>query len=373
MSDVYCPMIHGGLNINLKANNKLSYNQCCLSTKQLDAPESSLMIWDSKNLAYLREQNNNEEWDKDCWECERLENAGHQSFRQGLINKFGIRKNLSGPLRIDLLFDRSCNLACMTCGPGSSTLWERQLKDNNLPVGKYFNNKNSIEIISNTLKSLDLSNLEMVQFCGGETLLGNTYWETAKLILELVPNAKDKITLAFQTNGTQAVDEKYHNIIDKFHLVKFFISLDGTQNRFEYLRWPASWNQVVDNIMSMRETIPVNTMFFIQEVTSCLNLFYYNEVPDWINKNFSTNRLGDPVEYTTQLAMHKYLGVNNITQEYFDAIKNTSMRNVLQNNWKENPMTINNMLSEIDKFDKIRNQNWRKTFPEVAEFYRRYL
>jgi hypothetical protein len=31
------------------------------------------------------------------------------------------------------------------------------------------------------------------------------------------------------------------------------------------------------------------------------------------------------------------------------------------------------MIEEVERFDKIRDQNWRKTFPEVAEFYSRYI
>jgi len=373
MTDINCPMIHGGLNINLKANGEMSYNQCCLSTTRLIQTKDFSSIWNSQPLEQIREKNNNNVWDKGCWECERLENAGQQSFRLGMIDKFGIKQNLSGPQRIDLLFDRSCNLACRTCGPMSSTLWEKHLRDNNLPVGIYFNKKDNLETIINSLKSMDLSNLEMVQFCGGETLLGNTYWQVAKLIADLVPDSRNKITLGFQTNCTQPIDEKYHETIERFQIVKFMLSIDGIEDRFEYMRWPANWNQVVDNIMSFNEKLPVNVMYFVQEVTSCLNLLYYNEVPNWLKQNFSTNRLGDPVDYATQLVIGSRLDVNTITQEYVDAIEHTPMRQVLRPNWSENPGAIGLMIAEIEKFDKLRNQNWRKTFPEVADLYSRYL
>ena len=151
------------------------------------------------------------------------------------------------------------------------------------------------------------------------------------------------------------------------------LSIDGTHDRFEYLRWPANWNHAVDNIMSFRENLPVNVMFFVQEVTSCLNLFYYNEVPTWMEQNFSTNRLGDTVGYSTQLVIHKNLDVNNITEEYVNAIHNTPMQNILKHNWQENPQAINKLIAELNQFDKFRNKDWKKDFPEVAEFYTRYL
>lgn len=373
--NIHCPMIHGGLNINLKSeNNTLRFNQCCLSTTELQMPKDFSQLWYHETLKSNRFVNDQNIWLEGCWECERLEDAGLKSFRQAMIQGLGDgKKNLSGPQRIDLLFDRSCNLACRTCGPHSSTLWEKHLKDNGFPVQMGASVTNNVETIMKVLNTLDLSNLKQIQFCGGETLLGNTYWNTAKLIAELVPDAKDKILLGFQTNGTQPIEEKYYHIIEKFNLVKLMISIDCTHDRFEYLRWPASWNQVVDNILTIREKAPSNMMFFIQETTSCLNLWYFNEVRDWVAKNFATNRFGDPTDYTTQLAIHSYLDVNTITQEYYDAIKGTSMFEFLSPGWKENPVKIQQFIKETEKFDQIRGQDWKKTFPEVANFYSRYF
>lgn len=372
--NIFCPMIHGGLNINLKPkNNTLMFNQCCLSSGTLEIPENPDQLWNNEKFIEIRKKNENNEWLKECWECERVESAGIKSFRQSMIEGLGVEKNLPGPQRIDLLFDRSCNLACRTCGPQSSTFWSKHLKDAGLPVEIEVGSNNNIDIIRKALTSLDLSNLKQIQFCGGETLMGNTYWQTAELIAQLVPNAHERILLGFQTNGTQHVEEKHFRIIEKFNLVKFMISIDGTHDRFEYLRWPASWNQVVDNILTIRETVPSNVMFFIQECTSNLNLLYFNEVGDWIKKNFNTNRFGDQTDHSTQLAVHPYLDVNVITQEYVDAIQGTEMANFLTTDWQENPEKIRRFITETEKFDRLRGENWTKTFPEVANFYSRYF
>jgi len=383
MTDIFCPMIHNGLNINLKsADNNLTYNQCCLSTNLLYVPPESTVNWNNDQLQSIRKQNNDNIWHSGCWECERLEKVGVKSFRHSMIEKFGIKKNLSGPQRIDLLFDRSCNLACATCGPESSTFWQKHLRDNNLIIkdinnvvlpGEYVNNDHNFKKIHHILKSLDLSNVEMIQFCGGETLLGNTYWKTAEILAELVPDAKNRLELGFQTNGTQPIDPKYYNLIDKFKLVKFMVSIDGVGDKFEYLRWPASWNQVTDNILNLKDTLPDNVMFFVQECTSCLNLYYFDEVSNWVKDNFATNREGDPIDHSTQLAIHDYLDVNNITQEYVDALVGTKMIHALAPDWKEKPDVIKTIIAEIERFDQIRKLDWKKTFPEVAEFYRRYL
>ena len=373
-NNIHCPMIHGGLNINLKVQaDTLYYNQCCLSTTQLEVPGNSKLLWNSAPMQEIRKTNNENRWLDGCWQCQHLESSGLKSFRQAMIEGIGTGENLSGPKRIDLLFDRSCNLACRTCGPESSTFWEKHLKDNRLLVRETFNENQNIDTIKNILETLDLSNVEQIQFCGGETLMGNTYWKTAQLLSELIPNAKDKVLLGFQTNGTQPVNEKYYELIEKFKLVKLMISIEGTHNRFNYLRWPADWNQVVDNILNLREKLPGNVMFFVQECTSNLNLFYFNEVGNWFKNNFETNRFGDQVDHTTQLASHPYLNVNTITQEYIDAIKDTAVFKFISPNWKENPAKIKEFIRETEKFDQLRGQNWKKTFPEVTNFYSRYL
>jgi organic radical activating enzyme len=371
--DIYCPMIHGGININLKDNGSLTFNQCCLSTTSLQIPSDLTTFWQGEKLQSIRNINNKNIWLDDCRQCKHIESAGLKSFRRSMVEHFGVKRDLSGPLRIDFLFDRSCNLACRTCGAHSSTFWEKHLKDNNLPIGKDFKTTNNLKTIKNLLETLDLSNLEQVQFCGGETLLGSTYWETAQIIADLVPDAKDKLLLGFQTNGTQSVPEKYYDLIEKFKLVKFMISIDGIHDRFDYLRWPANWNQVVDNIFNIREKVPGNVMFYIQECTSNLNMFYFGEVGDWVAKYFNTNREGDQSDYSTQLANHSYLDVNVITTEYFDSIKNTKMFQFLRPDWQENPDKINKFIKETEKFDKLRGQDWKKTFPEVANFYSRYF
>jgi hypothetical protein len=73
------------------------------------------------------------------------------------------------------------------------------------------------------------------------------------------------------------------------------------------------------------------------------------------------------------LAIHKHLDVNNVTQEYVDAIAHTPIKNILRKNWKENPENIKNMLENLKLFDSLRNKNWQADFPEVAQFYSRYL
>ena len=372
--DIYCPMIHGGLNITLKNTGNLQFNQCCLSVAALEVTDDSKKIWLDKGLLSLREQNKNNIWDDGCWQCQRSEAGGNESFRTSQISKFGVKDQLSGPQRIDLLFDRSCNLACIYCGSNSSTFWQKYENDNKLPQPIKFSNKTTKHQIHEILENLNLENIEQIQFCGGETLLGNTYIEIAKFISDLIPQrTKTKFEIAFQTNGTQPWRDEFYEIFERFHLVKIDISLDCTEKRFEYSRWPASWNQVTENILEIREKSPPNVMFMFQEVATNMSLFYIGENEKWVKTNFKDNKVSDPIIHQVQLARSKFYDVNIITREYVDAIKNTNLFHYLKHNWEENPETIKRFINEIALHDSLRKLDWKTVYPEVAEFFRRYI
>jgi sulfatase maturation enzyme AslB (radical SAM superfamily) len=371
MIDLYCSMIHGGLELILKGPI-ITAQHCCLRSSKFPV-NITTNFWNSNRFNLLRENNKNNNWDTGCSNCQRLENSGHTSMRQGMNDGLGIqgKTDLLGPVRIDLTLDISCNLACRSCGPNFSTLWQKHLKDHgewDNPIESHQSYNNAILALS----KLDLSNLRMLVFCGGETLLGQAYWEVVKWLADNVPNAKQQLTLCFQTNGTQPIAPRNYDLIDRFHLVKLHISLDGVGKRFEYLRWPAEWNQVVDNILQIKQTAPSNVMFLVEETISIFNLWYTNELSEWTQQNFTTNREGDVVKHTKHLAIGIY-SLDACSQEYVSAMQQRNNKHLVPANWKESTEKIQSMIDQIKKFDQFRSQSFAETFPRVAEFYSRFL
>ena len=367
MQDTFCSMIHAGLVIDVATTTTAGH--CCLRSDIFTIYTKS-SYWQNKNFEPLRDINKQNKWSQGCSNCKKLEESGQPSMRSGMNQGLGIQRryNLSGPARIDLMFDISCNLACRSCGTHSSTFWQKHLKQHNEWPGPITATKSRHDAIA-ALQNLDLSNLKQLVFCGGETLLGNEYWAVAEWLVNNVPNAKNQLTLCFQTNGTQSINKKHYDIIDRCHLVKLHISLDGVGQRFDYLRWPADWNQVTSNILEIKKTAPSNMMFVVEETISIFNLYYQSELQSWVKQNFLTNREGDVINHTRHL-VNGIFNLGNCTQEYIDALEDKS---IVSSNWTEHPEKISKMIQEIKKFDVLRNQNFSKTFPEVAEFYRRYL
>jgi len=359
----YCSEIHGGLHLVFTPNSKSPLVQhCCLRNDLWPASQES-NFWHDPKFQPLRLK---QDWDPGCLSCKRIEDSGNPSMRTGMNEGLKIypSTNLSGPVRIDLKFDKSCNLACRTCGTWSSTYWQKYLQEPVTPG-------QSKEIVIATLKRLDLSNLRMLVFCGGETLLGQEYWDVAEWLGNNMPNAKQQLTLCFQTNGTQPIHPRNYSTIDKFFLVKLHFSLDGIGTKFEYLRWPASWAQVTDNILNIRDTVPSNVMFLVEETISIFNLAYINELETWVKQNFTTNREGDPVNHTRHMATGIFR-LDNCSQEYVDWVLTQPVKNLINKSWKESPTQIAEMLKEIHKHDQMRQQQFCCVFPLVADFYQRW-
>lgn len=366
----YCSMIHGGMILDFEPAMPHA-GPCCLRGSRSPV-DTKMDFWNNENFVKLREINKTGSWDSGCANCNILEKAGHESMRTGMNRGLQLhgQTELSGPVRIDLSFDISCNLACRSCNTESSTFWQKHLKEHGEWPYPVFTPKHKNNIIE-ALQSLDLSNLQQLVFCGGETLLGQEYWDVARWLGDNVPNAKQQLTLCFQTNGTQEILERNYEIIEKFHLVKLHISLDGVGERFEYLRWPADWNQVTNNILSMKKHLPGNVMFLIEETISIFNLFYLDELDQWVKTNFSTNREGDVINHTQHLA-NGVFNLKNLSQEYRDAVLTTRWSKLVNPNQAENASAIQEMLAEIRKFDRYRNQSFEQTFPEISKFYSKF-
>ena len=101
-------------------------------------------------------------------------------------------------------------------------------------------------------------------------------------------------------------------------------------------------------------------------------MFYQDRIDNWAKENFYINRLGDPILHCKHI-VHGTFSLDNLTQEYIDAIQGTSMSNYVKITQQENTIAIRNMINTIQLEDQLRKEDWTKTFPEVAEFYKRYI
>ena len=145
-----------------------------------------------------------------------------------------------------------CNLACVTCGPEASTRWQHEL---GMPIVPGNPREIDQEII------IKAKTMTGIVIGGGEPMLNHS----SESMLEHL-NSDQQINIHF--NGTILPKQSFLDKSERFTHIRYCFSIDGIGERFEYLRWPAKWNTVVDNILWLVDTAPPNVDFSVNITAS---------------------------------------------------------------------------------------------------------
>lgn len=130
----------------------------------------------------------------------------------------------------DLRFDNKCNLACISCGPTSSSLWAKELGIDIIP--------NAIECdIDSLIKS------KAVYLAGGEPLIIDQFNQ----LLTAVAKQDIQPEIVINTNLTR-VNDTIAATLKQIKNLTLTISIDGFGKVNEYHRWPLSWDKFLRNL-----------------------------------------------------------------------------------------------------------------------------
>jgi sulfatase maturation enzyme AslB (radical SAM superfamily) len=198
-----------------------------------------------------------------------------------------------------------------------------------------------------------LPTIKQFDFYGGEPFLSKKMWHLLERADDL-GYAKD-IELHYNTNGT-TWPEAQIKAWSRFKQVNLSFSIDGTDEQFEYMRYPAKWNIVKTNIDKAREFRDTysNMQLSWCITLSTLNIFNLPEILDEYYKSYSDigiylNLVHGPTHYNINILPEDYKSIiikrlEAIPKEYESA-------------WHQLPGIINFM-----KAGKPDNQAWDLLF-----------
>ena len=229
---------------------------CCLHEgAKVTTPDD---IWNDPYLKNIRTKFDRGEIPEECKGC--IENEKHSDGRSSrridankrwleIHDNYEDYEKSDAPYKLDFWVGNICNLACPTCTSYYSSTWNSLMQR---PAGRGRNHRNNIppkewKPIIEDPPNIDFKNLEWLHFNGGEPLLTDTHFRT----LNKIPKEYRKnIRVEYNTNGTIPVDinDDKWKIFKEFGAVNLTFSIDGIEDTFEYVRWPAKWNKVRDNI-----------------------------------------------------------------------------------------------------------------------------
>lgn len=253
-SKTFCilPWIH----VNSTVSGK--YRPCCNSHASWSINDKDLSIkeaFHSSEMQEVREAMSRGEKHQACMICYQTEEQGGLSPRHTYtVDKFKkhVDANKEESLKyLDMRFNNVCNLACRMCDPVSSNQLDETVfwyKDNNkeLPtVWKNFQNYKSkdMTLMSETRKDYVkelINDIEYFKVTGGEPFLSKDFLDVLDFFIE-TDKAKN-ITLSITTNGTKFV-KSVLNRLKYFKGLDLNVSVDGTNEVYDYIRYPFTWEK----------------------------------------------------------------------------------------------------------------------------------
>jgi uncharacterized Fe-S cluster-containing radical SAM superfamily protein len=332
-------------------------------------PSDEFNFYTSTALVNLREQFDAGNFPNECDRCWQVEKHGHKSRRQSAIEFYKLPTEDRTVVfeGLDYSATWACNLACIMCSPHNSSLWasELSLSRNELrKIGKLFQKS------SNFLENINVQTLKKLHFNGGEPLLNNDHLS----VLEKLNNngMLKNVFISYNTNGTIVPSPRLIELWSKAQLVKIFFSIDATDAAFEYIRWPAKWNQTQDNMLNLKHMLSDNVMFGINATLGCYNVFEIKHVWEWFLKNIRTNNAGDESDFCWQMANN--YNISNLSstakQAAIEYIGTTTELQGIVSFLRESESSLRSdtWITKLDKIDAKRNTSWRNSL-RIAQYY----
>ena len=290
MNKLFCPHVYNALELNTSGE----YKPCCVSSKRFVNEDNRIYnasidtISDVYNSADRKKwiENFDNNFETDCKQCSQVEQSGGESKRLREIkfwknyyhsmNQPVPHMDVSNSLEVlDLKLGNACNLACSTCAPDSSSKWNslyKQFKGEwGHPIMKWQDNDNFWHSLTEVV-----SKVKKIEIAGGEPFMNK---KQRILLNYLVDNDLAKnINITWITNST-FYEEDIVKLFPKFKLVNVMVSLDNTHEQFEYMRYPAKWNEAYEIFKKFNELKEQGLIQLgISHTISALNIYRLPEM-----------------------------------------------------------------------------------------------
>lgn len=326
-----------------------------------------------------------------CWNEEAAGRASkrirdNKKYLNRLENGQSAYNNLA---YFELNLGNTCNLACRTCNPYISSGWMKESFDTEVTGKTYkeyamhfkrFHQSYDDESPFWEDLKLHLPDIKQFDFYGGEPLMSKKMWEILKICVE--KGYSKEIELHYNTNGTHYPDKELE-LWKHFKEVNVSFSIDGIGDKFEYMRYPARWDEVNENMRKfVKFSQDTSNIFFNWCITiSTTNVYDIPEVIDYYYDNYR------PLGFSMYLNLvhgpaHHNIGILPKHIKEVVAEKLNAVSKEKETAWDHIPGVINFMNQqdfnekEFNKFckvtatsDKYRSQNFKETFNEFGEYF----
>ena len=337
---------------------------------------------------------------KECGKCYDQEKSGFFSLRLSSNKHFGhniplVHNTLpDGKADFvmkywDIRFSNLCNMACRSCGTWFSSNWYEDHKKLNggppnhakiIRVGRSTN-----DIWEQMLEQFE--HTEQFYFAGGEPIIMEEHY---RILKELDRRKMYHVRLIYNTNfsKTKFKDIDVFELWNKFDSVSIGASLDAEGDRAELMRKGTVWSETLTNRKRMMEICP-RVDFYISPTVGLINSLHVTDFhKSWVEQglinpqDFNFNLLQYPSWQRMDILPHEYK--EQIKEKYNEHIKWLKTQDGLTRATKgyesaldwmfsnDNQKHLDSFFAKTRQYDKIRNEDTLKVFPEWKELFDKY-
>lgn len=369
-NSTFCPLLFG----HLEVRHNGDVYPCCVSKERIGNGNDNTLteLYHGDQMNRIREELLSGVKSKGCEKCWRHEAEGLQSNRQWHVGKnsqdfYDSWHNELKVRSLDLKPGNVCNFMCRTCNPTSSSLiadeWRRYQKKTGIieTISNRWDGYN--EFMWTELNRL-LPTMENLDFYGGEPFLLK---ELKGFLRGAVESGNaGNIRLHFNTNGS-VFPADLIDTLSAFKEVDICLSIDNIGKRFELERGGV-WTSVEQNILAFKalEDSKPNWQISIFPTVNIQNIYYLDELISWAESHniaYTLNYLDDPefLNIDRMTADAKQLVANKYANHPNQALANLSKR-IFASPGSDGSAFVR----QIKIFDRMRNQNFSNSHPEIA-------
>tara|TARA_A100001011_G_scaffold396155_1_gene493262 strand:- start:1816 stop:2904 length:1089 start_codon:yes stop_codon:yes gene_type:complete len=260
-----------------------------------------------------------------CESCYKIEDAGHESWRQWKYNKLYEHDTVVNRVGLKLRINGSyCNLSCYMCFPYNSSTRRNELKQIGADWKKYDAGYVGIKsgqyerITKDILKHIDL--VDYMNITGGEPIQLPKHWD----LIDSIPHEHAKnITLSYDTNLTELTykNRSIFEVAEKFKAVRLGVSCDHYGKKLSWMRYPIDVEKFEKNLVEAKTLVTqLNCTVSLLNIHDVADIYHYYKTNFDIETTFVNVVIGPDILSIKNLPdkdklIEKYKNYNMIVQE----------------------------------------------------------
>tara|TARA_B100000959_G_scaffold267901_1_gene311946 strand:- start:3345 stop:5186 length:1842 start_codon:yes stop_codon:yes gene_type:complete len=185
---------------------------------------------------------------------------------------------------LELTTGRYCNSNCRSCSSNLSTGWE---KEDKILHGLYYDRGNDSGLpamLKLDFNPQEFENVSIIKMTGGEPMISPEFIPFLDNVIK--SNNSKNIVLEIYTNCTWYPKEKIISRLKHFKVLNLFLSIDAYGSLNDYVRGPFKWDVVEKNMHKWLDLTKYHENFIInlKPTISLYNILHLPKmIEEWIN------------------------------------------------------------------------------------------